>query len=444
MNRILSRCLRMTALILAVFSTGISAALPAGAERLSLAECLKLARERHPELARSRALVRATEARLRASRSGYLPRLDLGLSHDQQTYNYAGTPGTPPRLFRLFSRPESNSTSPYYYTGVNFSQTIYDSGRTKGAVLRSEAETAAARDSLRRMEDTVSYNVASSYIGVLAARELVRIRVEAAQNQQKHLDQARAFFEVGRRPKIDVTKQEVALASAQVDLHQAEENLAVARAALATAIGLPIDQAPEPLDQLSIERKPEELAPLLEEAGRNRPDLKALADQVRSAQADVLVAKATMKPSFNFSSFYSFRNLRFPLVYNWGLGELLSQNLISSGGNRAHLEEAEAQEEAVERNLDSLRLNLEQEVFTALADLQLARDKIGLALKAEDEARENLELAEGRYQAGVGNIIELTDAQLLSTDTQVQEVTSRYQYQIAGARLDFSVGRQPR
>ena len=57
--------------------------------------------------------------------------------------------------------------------------------------------------------------------------------------------------------------------------------------------------------------------------------------------------------------------------------------------------------------------------------------------------RENLELAEGRYAAGYGNIIELTDAQLLLTDSQVQEIVSRYDYQMAAARLDVAVGRTP-
>ena len=109
----------------------------------------------------------------------------------------------------------------------------------------------------------------------------------------------------------------------------------------------------------------------------------------------------------------------------------------------ARLAELGAQSDAAKANLTSLLQRVRQEVFTAFADLQVAQDKIGLAIKAEDEAKENLALAEGRYQAGYGNIIELTDAQLLSTASQAQVITARYDYQIAAARLAAAVGKQP-
>ncbi len=75
--------------------------------------------------------------------------------------------------------------------------------------------------------------------------------------------------------------------------------------------------------------------------------------------------------------------------------------------------------------------------------MKVASDKIQLNQKAVVEAKENLALAEGRYSNGYGNIIELTDAQTLLTDSQVQEIVSRYDYHVAAAQLDVAVGRTP-
>jgi len=433
------RRLALLTLLLAMGHT-LFAADPA--RPLSLAECLKIAHERQPDLASSQALVRVAEARLKESHALFLPRIDLGGAYTRQSYNFSVTPGVSPSQVSQFYNGESFSNAPYYYGGVAVSQTVYDFGRSRGTVRRSESELEASRHDLQRMQDVVDLNVRTAYFGVLAAGELVRIQTEAVANQSKHLDQVRAFYQVGRRPKIDVTNQEVALANAQVDLRQAQEDLDVAKAALATSMGLPINDAPEPLNVLNEPQEHEDLEHLLADAEKSRPDIRSMRNQVQAVQADIMVAKSNFRPNLSLASFFDYRNLRFPLIYNWSLGQVVAQNLFAGGADRARLTELAAQSESANATLTSLIQRVRQEVFTAYSDLQVAGDKIGLAVKAEQAAKENLALAEGRYQAGYGNIIELTDAQTLSTDSQAQEITSRYQYQIAAARLTAAVGQQ--
>ncbi|HKS95204.1 MAG TPA: TolC family protein [Terriglobia bacterium] len=408
---------------------------------LSLAACLTIAHEHQPDLAASEAQVRAAEARLKESHALFRPRIDFGQSYTRQSYNFAAAPGNTPTQVSLFSQPESFANTPYYYAGLTYSQTIYDFGRTRGTVRRSEAELEGSRQDLQRLRDVVDLNVRTSYYSVLAAEELVRIRQDAVDNESKHFEQVTAFYEVGRRPKIDVTNQKVALANAQVDLRQAQETLDVARAALATSMGLPIEQAPEPVNTLKEQKEHEDLSHLLADAERIRPDIQSLKEQIAASEADLVVARSAFRPSFALASFFDYRNLKFPLIYNWSLGELMAQNLFAGGADRARLAEVRAQLDAAQANLASLVQRVRQEVYTDYSDLQVAQDKINLAITAERAAQENLELAEGRYQTGYGNIIELTDAQTLWTNSQAQEITTRYDYQIAAGRLTAAVGR---
>jgi len=410
---------------------------------MSLAECLQIAEQNHPDLAAARGLIDSARAQVRIARAGYRPQMDGGTYYDRATYNYAATPGTSPSQFESSYTGMSMSSAPYYYGGLLFSQLIYDFGRTHGAVERTGAELEASQQNLKRVHDIVYLNVREAYYTVLSAEEILQARKDAVENQLKHLEQVRSFHEVGTRPKIDVTRQEVNLANSQVDYRQAQENLDVARAALATAMGIPLDQSPEPLNPGPGVPDAGKLDDLMLLAERQRPDLGSLRDQIFAAQADIIVARSYYRPNLRLGAVFNYQNLKFPLVYNWQLAGLVAQNFLDGGTKQARLEAAQSEETVARANLISLVEKIRQEVYADYSDLKVAEDKIQLNQQAVAEAKENLTLAEGRYSAGYGNIIELTDAQTLLTDSQVQEIVSRFDCQTSAARLDVAVGRTP-
>jgi outer membrane protein len=204
-----------------------------------------------------------------------------------------------------------------------------------------------------------------------------------------------------------------------------------------------VEGAPAIVNALGQEAPLGALPGLLAAAEKNRPDVRAMQQQVAEAQADVVAARANTRPNLAFSAFYDYRNLKLPLIYNFGLGETLLQNLFSGGFYHALLQEAQFRLAANQSSLRSYVQQVDQEVYTDYQDASVAQDKIALAQKATDEAQENLAFAEGRYAAGVGNIIELTDAELLATTTQSQLVEARYAYQVAAGRLQVALGQDP-
>jgi outer membrane protein len=410
---------------------------------LSLADCYRLAEQNQPDLATAEAEVHVAEAHLKERRSPYFPHLSFGASHNQQTYNYSPTPGTSPTIAGLQYNGERWSNSPYYYTGLNFNQNIYDFGLTRGSVERGKAELAQAQENRDRVHQETLLNVRNGYFSVLAAQALVQVRQTTVRDQSKHLDQINAFFQVGRVPKIDVTRQEVQLANARLDLVQAQSDLTVAQAALATAMGLPVKNTYALVDVLNAAEALDAVDGYLSEARTLRPDLQALRQAINAAEGDIVAARSNFKPRLNFSSFADLQNLKFPLIWNVGFGESLLQPLLTGGYNRAYLNETEQAKSAAESTLKSATLQVDREVYTDYANTSVAQQQIGLATKADLEARENLAFAEGRYSAGVGNIIELTDAELLAATAGAQVVTARYNYQLAYGRLEVAAGKDP-
>jgi len=422
----------------------VAGSLAAAQEKpLTLADCYRLAEQNQPDLATAEAQVHVAEAHLKERRSPYFPHLSFGASHNQQTYNYAPTPGTSPNTANGLFNGERWSNSPYYFTGLSFSQNIYDFGLTRGSVERGKAELAQSQQNRDRIRQETLLNVRNAYFSVLAAQELVQVRQKTVEDQTKHLEQIDAFFHVGRVPKIDLTRQEVQLANARLDLVQAQSDLTVAQAALATAIGLPVKNTFALVDVLGNAQVLDSVDGYLTDAQKSRPDLRALREVVRAAQGDILLAQSNFKPRLNFTSFADFQNLKFPLIWNLGFGESLLQPLLSGGFNRAFLNETEQAKSAAESNLKSAALQVDREVYTDYANTSVAQQQIDLATKADEEARENLAFAEGRYSAGVGNIIELTDAELLAATAGAQVVTARYSYQLAFGRLEVAAGKDP-
>ena len=93
-------------------------------------------------------------------------------------------------------------------------------------------------------------------------------------------------------------------------------------------------------------------------------------------------------------------------------------------------------------NEDVLRQNIALEVRQAVLNVQQAAESIRVAEKGLQQARENMDLADGRYKTGVGNIIELTDAQTSLTTAEASHVQALYSYQTAVAAVEKATAQQ--
>ena len=80
---------------------GISTWATDAPRKLSLAECLEIAEQNHPDLAAARGLIDSAQAQVRIAHAGYRPHLDAGADYTRATYNFAGTPGTSPRAVQF-------------------------------------------------------------------------------------------------------------------------------------------------------------------------------------------------------------------------------------------------------------------------------------------------------------------------------------------------------
>lgn len=329
---------------------------------------------------------------------------------------------------------------------VTLSQLLFDFGKTFAAadVARSQAEVARLDAEIQK--DQVILAVKEAYFNLLFAKRLVGVNEAALDRAELNLRSAKGFFAVGSRPKSDVTRAEVDVANARVDLIRARNAVRLARVALNTAMGITIDTPTEVKDLLFYEPYPVESGQLIPEALRRRPEYRRVHALVSAADASLRQSFRDFFPNVSGSGSFggTFRSPRSvtDLEETWALGLSLSWAIFDGGNRVARYQEAKKSLDAAHSRVQALELAISEAVVQAHLTLQEAEERIQATQKAVESARENFRLAQGRFDAGVGTIIELTDAQLALTQTQATEAQALADYRTAIARLERALGRR--
>jgi outer membrane protein len=411
---------------------------------MSLDQLIQIALDNQPRIRSAQAALEGADARVGIARAGYFPVIGTTIGYNRQTSNVAG--GINPATGNISVRRVSGLSVNRQDFTARLSQNVFDSFRREGRVQAAREDQDAAEFDLSTTRQDVILNVQQAYYNYLLARRLVEVNQEAVRRNIQNLERARGFFEVGTRPKIDVTRAQVDLANAELALVRARNGVAVAFAALNNAIGVPehtLYRIPEELEIPPETVTPEELVGTLEESTRialeNRTELRALRARIRSAASNLTLAKRDFLPSLSADANWNYRGQELPYAPNWVVGATLTVPVLNPplfsqvDQAAANLASAQASEEITAQNIVL-------EVQQSFVDLVSARERVRTAEVLVTQARENLELAQGRYQVGVGPLIDVTDAQLALTQAESENIQAIVDFKLSEVRLRKAMG----
>jgi TolC family type I secretion outer membrane protein len=430
--------------LLSLFLPVSSPAAVNGNGRLTEKEAIDLALKQHPAVKESQERMAAAKAQIGISRSGYLPQANFtGNYYYGNAFSFSsGGISTPATTGRApGSTSQLLTASDFYIYRFNFNQLIYDFGKTMGAIAVARAGYQQAGDDYAGVRQGVVLDARTAYFGLLAAQRAVKVEEENVRQNQELLRQAQGFYGVGARARIDVTKAEANLYDAETQLIRARNLVDLARVSLMTALGLKNWPYQTLEDALEAPPRPLVLAELKEQALKQRPEVMRNRHQQEGDQANLKVARAGYFPTLSSNASYGWQGDGYPLASNWWLGVAVNVPLFEGLKTKYSVDQAKAQLRATLANAEVLSQNVNKEVEQNYLDVQTAREVIRSAAKAREAAQENLRLAQGRYKAGVGSIIEVTDAQVQFARSDLRYVQALYDYRIADAKLDKAVGR---
>lgn len=411
---------------------------------MTLDQLIQIALDNQPLIRSAQATLQGAEASVRTAKSAYFPTISTRLGYNRQTANVAG--GANPSSGTVSPRRVSSASVNRQDFTADFSQNVFDSFRREWNIRAAREEQNAAQFDLSSTRQDVILSVEQAYYNYLLARRLVEVNQEAVRRNLQNLERARGFFEVGTRPKIDVTRAQVDLANAELGLVRARNAVASSFAALNNAIGVPehpLYRVPEELEIPPLIVKPEELISTLEENVRtaleNRTEIRALQARIRSAEASLTLAKRNFLPSLSANANWNYRGQELPYAPNWTVGALLTVPVLNPP-LFSQLDEAAANLAGAQADEEITAQNIALEVQRSFIDLVSARERIRTSEVLLAQARENLELARGRYQVGVGPLIDVTDAELALTQAESENIQAVVDFKLSEARLRKAMG----
>jgi outer membrane protein len=403
----------------------------------SLDQVLAVALQRNPGITASQQQVEGARARITQSTAAYWPQVSGLVTYDRQHFgSVSGAVSTAGRL-----KSDVNN----YNANLSASQYVYDFGQTPGLVEESRQNWNASREGLAATLADVVQQVKKAYYEILKNQRLVQVGEETLSSRQKHQEQARAFHEVGLRPKIDVVRAELDVANARQGLIQARYNLRIAFVNLENVLGGPPVKGPyRVVDVPERPSRPQAVEPLLEEALAARPEIAQFEAQIKAAEGRLQSSQGKYWPNFSGVATYGWQNTEFPLTENWQAGVQLSWPIFSGFQTQGEVAEVKARIKQTRAQLEQSKLQVIQQVSQAYLNLGETEESIATAEVALRQAQENMDLAEGRYRTGVGDAIEYTDAQVTLTTAKSSLVQATYNYLQALADLERALGHGPR
>ena len=432
----------LTAFFLAsVIAISISAqegqiTLPASAPiHITRTEAEQLALENNPRISAAHLLALAAGQVTRETRSAELPQIAgniTAVKAEDASRIGAGT---------------LNPSALYTHAGAGgaLSQLITDFGRTHNLVANSKLLEKAQQQNAQATEQDILLVTDQAFYRLLDAQSLLDVASATVQTRSDVLNLTQALTKSALKSQLDLDIAAADLSQAQLLQLDAENSAASARAALAALLAAPPDTNYQAAEETEAVTSPPALTgALIDEAHAERPDLEALRLQV---QADQKFAKAQQEqhlPAISASAIGGVIPVRPDGVFteNWyaAAGVNLSLPVFTGFRISAEAKEARLREQADEKRRDDLGNTISRDVRVAALAAQTAYQRIGVTENFKKEAVQALELARTRYKLGLSSIVELSQAQLQSTQASVEAVNARFDYLLALRSLAYARG----
>jgi outer membrane protein TolC len=300
----------------------------------------------------------------------------------------------------------------------------------------------AARHDERSVRDLVVLACGQLYLQAIAGESRIASTRAQLATAEALLSLARDRKASGLGAGIDVLRAQVEVEAQHQRLIVAEQQAAQEKLDLARAIGLPLGQPFRLSDSMpSAAEVPLTVEEATRRAWEERPDLKAARARVGAAEATVKAAQGERWPSLAVSADYGAIGNDVPdSRATFTLGAALEVPLFEGGRLSARVGEAQARLATARARLEDQRASVYYEVQTVFLDLKAAADRVEVAEGTLGLAREQLQQARDRFEAGVADNLEVVQAQQTLAAAEESHIASLYALNAARLGLVYAIG----
>lgn len=440
---------------------------------LSLEDCIRIALTNSPSVKKYKNLVKHANAILGQSKASYFPSLSLGTGY-----------------YGIFNNNDGNSTSDNSY-GLNasLSQLIFSFGKVGTKIKKAKLNKIAADFDLNYEIIKTIFNVKTNYYAVLAATANMKVQEANISVNERQYQQTKAYFEEGLKSKIDLVNAEVYLSDAKINYVTAQNTYDAAVIALNNSMYIQsspkysieklesfnfankyaevalknFDQdlvkkfkAPDLAEGASyqtsvqknelidinykVEKFPYTLNESIALAKENRPDLHSYVAVRDALRQELKYQRIQYLPDLKAKGTYGL-NAANTMSNSFQVAGTLDFASINAMDIKYKIEEAKANLDVADNAIDKMEKDIYFSVQTAYVNMVQLEKKIPLTEVSVKQTFENLELAMGRYEVGLGNFLEVQDAIVNYNKAQESYVKLIFDYNVARAKVELEIAK---
>jgi len=400
---------------------------------LTLGQAEALAIKNNPQITIGKLRALAAQQYVREQRSALLPTANLSVTAvdaNPGTRIAAGGLNTP----ILFPRAAA---------GAAVSQLITDFGRSSNLLSSAEFSAKAEEDNAAATRAQILLAVDQAFYNALETKALVIVATKTVDSRQIFVQKIQALTNAKLKSDLDLSFAKVDEARGRLLLLEAQNNADAALASLSAILGYPDRQEFQLVEEATPVTPPSlDVTSLIAQALRQRPEIAALQNEVDSAQKFAGAEHDLWRPTVGTLGVVGLAPVRDDHVPNWygAVGININIPVFNGWLYNARAKTADLQSEVSRQRLMDSRNSIARDVRNAWQDANRAYERLSVTQQLQQQAALSLDLAQARYNLGLGSIVEFTQAELQETEAEITDTDARYRYRLAELLLAYTAG----
>jgi len=404
-----------------------------GGKSLTIREAEAIALRNNPQITVGKLKALVAGQLVREARSALLPSANLSLTAvgaqagSRVAAGYLNNPVIYPRAA----------------TGVAVSQLITDFGRTTNLLSSSRLFAKAEDENAAATRAQILLAVDQDFYNVLEAKALQQVADETVQARGVLVEKIQALTNAKLKSELDLSFAKVELSRARLLQLEAVNSYEASRAGLSALLGYADEQDFDPVEEQQAMKPPaQDAAPLIQQALQQRPEVAALEYSVASAEKYGHAEHDLWRPTVSGLGVVGLAPIRDPHIENWYGAAGVNVNIPIFNGflYNARAKAADLGTDINRQKLADMRNTIARDVRTTWQQNRQAYERLDVTRQFREEAKLAMDLAQARYNLGLGSIVEYTQAELQKTEADIADTEAVYGYRVAQIELDYEMG----
>ncbi len=337
-----------------------------------------------------------------------------------------------------------------YNLKLSLQQPLFTGFKLQSSYDAAKLNAAASNMDYSQAEQDLFLNIKNAYWSLFKVLQMQNVIEDEIHTVKAHLEDVQNFYKQGLATKNDVLKIQVQLSQAELQKIDANNNVKLAMLSLNNVLGLPLDTKITLADSVSMNDLTTEnksVDELVNEAMKNRPELKAMNLRIDASSMQITAAKGDWFPQLFVAGEYDYSKPNQRLVPTqdkfygtWNVSVGVTYDLWNWGATVDRTEQAEANYEQAKDNSKLLKDAVTLDVNQSYLNLEKSRQKVTVSKENVKQAEENYRITDERFKQGLTLNSELLDAEVALTQAKTDYVQSLVDYELSVAKMDRALG----